>query len=87
MTFTFFTSASRSFLLTGLSLASDVASLDPTDSLSDSERLSDSEELFDSELSDFRLTLPRSLSDGLPDSDAEWLDSSEAELLQKNKID
>lgn len=83
MTFTFFTSARRSFFLTGLSLASEVAccDLDPTDSLSDSERLSDSEELFDSELCDRLLTLPCSLSDWLPDSDAERLDSSEAELL------
>lgn len=81
--FTFFTSAKRSFFLTGLFLTSDVCcrDLDSTDSLSDSEWLSDSEELFDSELCDLRLSLPWSLSDWLPDSDTEWLDSSEAELL------
>lgn len=84
MAFTFFTSARRSFFLTGLSLTSDVVccDLDSADSLSDSEWLSDSDELFDSELWDLLLSLPCSLSDWLPDSDAEWLDSSEAELLQ-----
>lgn len=85
--FTFFTSAKRSFFLTGLFLTSDVCccDLDSADSLSDSEWLSDSEELFDSELCDLPLSLPWSLSDWLPDSDTEWLDSSEAELLQEQE--
>lgn len=87
MTFTFFTSARRSFFLTGLSLTSAVVccDLDSADSLSDSEWLSDSEELFDSELWDLLLSLPCSLSDWLPDSDAERLDSSEAELLKEQE--
>lgn len=84
-TFTFFTSARRSFFRTGLFLASAVGRCDlhPVDPLSDSEWLSDSEELFDSEWCDRLLSLPCSLSDWLPVSDAEWLDSSEAELLQE----
>lgn len=87
MAFTFFTSARRSFFLTGLSLTSAVVccDLDSADSLSDSEWLSDSEELFDSELCDLLLSLPCSLSDWLPDSDAERLDSSEAEMLQEKE--
>lgn len=86
-TFTFFTSARRSFFRTGLSLTSEVAccDLDSADSHSDSERLSDSDELLDSELCDRLFSLPCSLSDWLPDSDAERLDSSEAELLQEQE--
>lgn len=62
---TFFTSASRSFFLTGLFLTSVVGccDLDPVDPLSDSEWLSDSEELLDSEWRDRLLSLPCSLSD------------------------
>lgn len=89
MTFTFFTSARRSFFLTGLSFTSAevCCDLDSADSLPDSECEcdSDSEELFDSELWDLLLSLPCSLSDWLPDSDAERLDSSEAELLQEQE--
>lgn len=62
---TFFTSASRSFFLTGLFLTSVLGccDLDPVDPLSDSEWLSESEELLDSEWRDRLLSLPCSLSD------------------------
>ena len=85
---TFFTSARLSFFLTGLSLTSAAAccDLDPVDSPSDSEWLSDSEELLDSEWwARCFLSLPWSLSDWLPDSDTERLDSSDAELLHKTQ--
>lgn len=78
--FTFFTSARLSLFLTGgLSLTSAEACWD---SLWDPDWLPDSEELLDSpEWCDLLLSLPCSLSDWLPDSDPEWFDSSEAELL------
>lgn len=80
---TFFTSARLSFFLTGLSLTCVEfwRDLDPVDSLPDSKWLSESEVLLDSERRERALSLPCSLSDWLPDSDPERLDSSDAELL------
>ena len=77
---TFFTSAIRSFLEAGFSLASGRTGwdLEPADSLSDSDWLSeDSELLFDSLPCPLPGSLPCSLSDWLPESEPEA--SSDAE--------
>lgn len=79
---TFFTSAIRSFLEAGFSLASGRTGcdLEPADSLSDSDWLSeDSELLLDSLPCPLPGSLPCSLSDWLPESEPEA--SSEAEWL------
>lgn len=77
---TFFTSAIRSFLDAGFSLASGRAGwfLEPADSLSDSDALSEASELLlDSLPCPLPGSLPGSLSDWLPESEPDA--SSEAE--------